>query len=537
MRNGIKDKGKRHVQHFIYGRTLIVLLFLAIQCFLLINMVFSLKEYSTALYAGMQLIAIITVIVIVNRKENPGFKLTWLVLIVFMPVFGAALYIFVQSELGTKVAAWRMRSLKEEYKAHLPQNEMTFSNLKKEHAALAGLSNYLQQTSGYPVYHNGTVTYFPSGEQMHQRLLEDLRQAQSYIFMEFFVIREGEMLDSILEILQEKAEAGVDVRIIYDGMCTFTDVPVSFPKKLRKKGIAAQVYGPIRPVLTTLQNNRDHRKIVVIDGSIAYTGGVNLADEYINAIERFGHWKDVAIRMTGEGVKAYITMFWTMWNATKREPEPVSELLEDLEYNENSLQKDIVIPTNSSAGLVSKEAGYVFPYQDCPFDDFYVGKHLYMELLNLATEYVYIMTPYLVLDNEMVEALTFAAMRGVDVRLILPHIPDKKMTFCLAKSYYAELLLGGVKIYEYLPGFVHAKMVICDDCYGLVGSTNMDYRSFYLHYECGAMLYQTPCLKQMKQDADETIAQCVEITMDLVKQEHFYVKLIGGILRLIAPLM
>ena len=537
MKNGLKDKGKRQVQHFIYGRTLIVLVFLALQFFLLINIVFSLKEYSTALYAGMQLIAMLTVIVIVNQKENPGFKLTWLVLIVFMPVFGAALYIFVKSEIGTKMAAWRMRTLKEEYKAHLPQDERMYSQLKKMNPALAGMSQYLQSTSGYPVFDNGTVEYFSSGEQMHQQLLADLKAAKSSIFMEFFIIREGEMLDSVLEILKEKAQTGVDVRIIYDGMCTFTDVPVSFPKKLKEIGIGAQVFGPIRPILTTVQNNRDHRKIVVIDGAIAYTGGINLADEYINVYERFGHWKDVAIRMTGESVKAYITMFWTMWNATKREPEPVSELLEDLEYHKHSLRKDIVIPSGGTAGLVSKESGYVFPYQDCPFDDFYVGKHIYLEILNLSTDYVYIMTPYLVLDNEMIEALTFAAMRGVDVRLILPHIPDKKYTFCLAKSYYKELLQGGVKIYEYLPGFVHAKMVICDDCYGVVGSTNMDYRSFYLHYECGAMLYQVPCLKAMKEDADTTISKCVEITLDLVKQEHFRVKLIGGVLRLVAPLM
>ena len=328
------------------------------------------------------------------------------------------------------------------------------------------------------------------------------------------------MLNSILDILKEKAKAGVEVRFMYDGLCTFSEVPANYPKQLEAFGIKCKVFAPIRPVLSSIQNNRDHRKIVVIDGKVAFTGGINLADEYINEWNRFGHWKDTAVMIRGEAVKSFTLMFMTMWNIQDR----ISENYEKY-----------IVPSRYFSSI--RTDGYVIPYGDCPFDDYYVAKHIYLDMLNTATKYVHIMTPYLILDNETIEALGYAARRGVEVIILLPHIPDKKYAFWLAKSYYEELLIGGTQIFEYTPGFVHAKVMVSDDEKAVVGSSNLDFRSFYLHYECGVFMYRNQAIADIEADFEETLSKSQRVLETDIKNEPLHVKILGSILRLIAPLM
>lgn len=520
FRERLKDKSKRNVQRFIYGRTLIIILLLLIQFFLLFSMVFWMKEYSTVIYAAFELVALITVVVVMNRHENPMFKLAWIILILAMPVFGAALYLFVQNQFGFKVITWRVKILSMECKPYLKQKRETKEILKKRNPHVAGTANYISYSSGHPVYDHTVATYFPLGEDKFKQLLVELSNAKKFIFMEYFIIKDGIMWDSVLEILKKKVKEGVEVRVMYDGLCTFTDVPANYPKVLRKYGIQTKVYGAIKPVLSTVQNNRDHRKIAVIDGRVAFTGGVNLADEYINEQKRFGHWKDTAVMLQGEAVRSFTLMFLTMWNIDEKRQEKYEKYL---------------LPAKAFQNIPSD--GFVMPYGDCPFDDFYVAKHIYLDILNTANRYVYIMTPYLILDNETIEALCYAARRGVDVKIILPHIPDKKYAFWLAKSYQEELLAGGVKIYEYTPGFVHAKVMVADDNMAVIGSSNLDFRSFYLHYECGVYLYENSEIQKVEEDVERTLKKCQEVLEGDWKQEKWYVQLLGKLLRLVAPLM
>ncbi|MDD5949356.1 MAG: cardiolipin synthase [Lachnospiraceae bacterium] len=520
FRERLKDKSKRNVQRLIYGRTLIIILLLLIQFFLLFSMVFWLKEYSTVIYAAFELVALITVVVVMNRHENPMFKLAWIILILAMPVFGAALYLFVQNQFGFKVITWRVKILSMECKPYLKQKRETKEILKKRNPHVAGTANYISYSSGHPVYDHTVATYFPLGEDKFKQLLVELSNAKKFIFMEYFIIKDGIMWDSVLEILKKKVKEGVEVRVMYDGLCTFTDVPANYPKVLRKYGIQTKVYGAIKPVLSTVQNNRDHRKIAVIDGRVAFTGGVNLADEYINEHKRFGHWKDTAVMLQGEAVRSFTLMFLTMWNIDEKRQEKYEKYL---------------LPAKAFQNIPSD--GFVMPYGDCPFDDFYVAKHIYLDILNTANRYVHIMTPYLILDNETIEALCYAARRGVDVKIILPHIPDKKYAFWLAKSYQEELLAGGVKIYEYTPGFVHAKVMVADDNMAVIGSSNLDFRSFYLHYECGVYLYENSEILKVEEDVERTLKKCQEVLEGDWKQEKWYVQLLGKLLRLVAPLM
>ena len=336
--------------------------------------------------------------------------------------------------------------------------------------------------------------------------------------MEYFIIDEGYMWDSVLEILQRKASQGVDVRVMYDGTCAIFKLPYHYPEKLRAMGIQCKMFSPIRPLVSTHYNNRDHRKIVVIDGHTAFTGGINLADEYINRKTVHGHWKDTAIMLKGEAVRSFTLMFLQLWNVSERTPEYEQYL-------------------NAPLPELPNAPGYVLPYGDSPFDDERVGESIYLDIINRAKHYVHIMTPYLIIDGEMTHALTYAAKRGVDVRLILPHVPDKKSAFSLAYTHYRELLKGGVRIYEYTPGFVHAKVFASDDEKAVVGTINLDYRSLYLHFECAAYLYQTPAVAEIEQDFRSTLKSCQQVTLDTMKKDKLYRKILGWLLKVFAPLM
>ena len=356
--------------------------------------------------------------------------------------------------------------------------------------------------------------------EMFPAMLEALRSAEHFIFMEYFIINQGYMFQTIVDILEEKAKQGVEVRLIYDDMGCIGTLPPHYYKILQKKGIKCAAFNPFRPVMSVIMNNRDHRKILVVDGTVGFTGGINLADEYINKIERFGYWKDTGVRIEGEGVWSLTNMFLGMWNSIVRSSEDYKKYLP---------------PVHQTWNL--DEDGFVQPYGDSPLDHENVGENIYLNIISRAKKYVYIFTPYLIIDHETLVALRNAAKSGVDVRIVTPGIPDKKMVYLLTQSYYTPLLEAGVKIYQYTPGFLHAKSFVCDDEIATVGSVNLDFRSLYLHFECGVFMYRSKAVMQVKQDCMETFACSEEISLAFCRKRPLPVRMLQSLLRLFAPLM
>lgn len=389
--------------------------------------------------------------------------------------------------------------------------------LLKENPQVAALAHYMHRSGCHPVCNRTAVTYFPLGEDKFEEMLRQLEAAEHFIFMEYFIVDEGLMWGKVLEILARKAKEGVDVRVMYDGSCEFALLPRDYPRRLKALEIKCKVFAPVSPFVSTHYNYRDHRKILVIDGHTAFNGGVNLADEYINEKKKFGHWKDVAVMVKGEAVKSFTLMFLQMWGITEKEDETVRFL--------------------SYPALPQEAKGFVIPYGDCPLDNDKLGERVYMDILNRAVQYVHIMTPYLILDGEMETALKFAAEKGVEVALLLPGIPDKAIPYALAKTHYASLIASGVKIYEYTPGFVHAKAFVSDAREAVVGTINLDYRSLYHHFECAAYLYNTDCIAKIEEDFQACLAQSRLVDMERVRHEKWTVKLIGRVMKAVAPLL
>ena len=510
----------RGLLRIVFGRTAYVVLFLLIQVAVLFSVMEWLSAYSLYVYIGFILLGGVTCIYIINGRENPSFKLGWIIPILGFPVFGTLFYILTKFDMGSRFITKRANRLVNDSAVYLKQDKETEERLCREDPLVGNLAKYVSRWGGFPVYENTDVTYFPSGEKKFERLKEELRKAKDFIFLEYFIVERGVMWNSILEILEEKVKEGVEVRFMYDGMCSLMLLPYRYPEQMEKKGIRCHAFAPIKPMLSTVHNNRDHRKIAVIDGHTAFTGGINLADEYINERERFGYWKDTAVMLKGDAVKSFTVMFLQMWNIWDRTPVACERYLK------------APVRENDKTG-----GGFVMPYGDSPLDHEPVGKYVYMDILNQAKRYVHIMTPYLILDDEMLNTLVFAAKRGVEVVIIMPHIPDKKYAFFLAHTYYEELLDGGVNIYEFTPGFVHAKVFVSDDEKAVVGTVNLDFRSLYHHFECAAYMYKNPVVADVERDYEETLKKCVKVTKETCRTYPFYQKLAGRGLRLIAPLM
>jgi cardiolipin synthase len=522
----------------IFGRTTFVILSLLVQVGILIISLKWLSEYSTIVYTIFIAIGAITVIHILNEESNASFKMAWMIPVLIIPVFGTMLYLFVNMQLATKMMNKRLDSIATQLHPQIKQNPETIKKLADESSGELGLANYLHHVGNFPVYENNGVTFFPSGEDKFEEMQRQLKKAKKFIFMEYFIVAKGTMWDTILDILKEKVAEGVEVRFMYDGMCSLALLPYGYYKEIRKLGIECRPFSQIKPVLSTHQNNRDHRKILVIDGQVAFTGGVNLADEYINQLVRFGHWKDTAVMVEGEAVKSFTTMFLKMWNvAGKQSSIPEAELKKyvfDIEYESKQTDEQAQIPVNEN---VHHHGGFIIPYADEPFDNETIGKQVYIDILNRANKYVHIMTPYLILDDEMSESLCYSAKRGVETIIIMPHIPDKMYAYLLARTYYKELLENGVQIYEYTPGFIHAKLFVSDDVRASVGTINLDFRSLYLHFECSAYIYKNAVIGDVEQDFNRTLDKCEKITLDSCKKYPKFKKFIGEILRLFAPLM
>lgn len=511
-------KGQKGILHGIFSRLGIIMVLFLLQVAFLFSVFRWFERFLPHILGGTVLFMVIMVLYLLNMQMDATAKISWLILIMLVPVFGALLLCYTQTEIGHRALKRRIGQLIGETIFSIPQDEAVIGKLRKEDPGTAALVNYLNRSGCFPAYENTKVTFFPTGEDKFKELLEQLKQAKHFIFLEYFIIGEGLMWGKVLEILAQKASEGVEVRVMYDGMCEFALLSHDYPKKLAKLGIKCKMFSPITPFVSTHYNYRDHRKILVIDGHTAFNGGINLADEYINEVHPYGHWKDTALMLKGDAVKSFTLMFLQMWNIDEKNCD---------------FDTFLNVPTIPQKGAV----GYVVPYADCPLDNDKVGEDVYIDILNRAERYVHIMTPYLILDGEMENALKFAAKRGVDVKLILPGIPDKKVAYALAKTHYASLVRAGVNIYEYTPGFVHAKVFVSDDCRAVVGTINLDYRSLYHHFECATYLYKTDCIKQIADDYEETLEKCRKVTTETIKKEKISTRLTGYLMKAVAPLM
>ena len=511
-------KGRKGLVHAVFSRLGLILLLLALQIFLVFSIFYWFESFLPHVFGVVVLFTTVMSLYLLNSGIDPTAKITWLVVILLFQPFGALLYVYTQSDIGHRALKFRLSQLIDQTRGSIPQSEQVLEDFRTENPGGAQLAHYLQRSGCYPVYDRTAVTYFPSGEAKFAELLRQLEQAEHFIFLEYFIVDEGLMWGRILEILARKAAEGVNVRVMYDGTCEFSTLPHDYPKRLEALGIHCKVFSPLTPFVSTHYNYRDHRKILVIDGHTAFNGGVNLADEYINHIDRFGHWKDTAVMLKGDAVKSFTLMFLQMWGISEKHPE-----------FERFLDYPTLPPEDT--------AGFVIPYGDCPLDNDKVGERVYMDLLNRARRYVHIMSPYLILDGELETALKFAAERGVDVKLVLPGVPDKPAPYALAKTHYSSLLASGVKIYEYTPGFVHAKVFVCDDWEAVVGTINLDYRSLYHHFECATYLCGTDCIPEIEADFQSTLAKCREVTAETVRHAKWTRKLTGFLMKVVAPLL
>ncbi len=514
--------GKRK-NYVLFNRSAVVILLMLFQLFLLIYVLFQLTEYVSILLSFNFLLSFVLAIYIVNQTTNPAYKMAWLTLMCLLPFFGALFYLFVQFDPRSKKMKARMQRRVEETSSYLQADEEVLFAMRQRKSATMGIVHYLQTHGPYPAYHNTDVTYFSQGEEAFEAIKQRLREATSFVFLEYFIVSPGSILDELLDILQERAAAGVEIRFLYDGFSHSKSLSDTFLDELEEIGVQGRVFQPLRPFLSTDQNNRDHRKIMIIDGKIAFTGGFNLADEYANRITLYGHWKDAAVEINGPAVRSFTALFLQMWHSEESQPAQ-----EDF---------DFYLSSSSLPATANPALGFVLPYGDMPNFPNEIGEMVYMEILTQAEKYVHIMTPYLILDHEMAEVLVYAAQRGVDVKIIFPHIPDKKIPYLIAKSHYMQLLQAGVQLYEYTPGFVHSKVYLCDDRVATVGTYNMDYRSFYLHYEVGALLYDSPALKDIAADFNATLPLCQPITPDIYRALPLWQRVAGYIFRLFAPLI
>ena len=497
----------------IINRATVTILLVALQIAWLLWAFWAFTTGRVWLNGMLKALSIVIVLYLVRKDENSAYKIGWIALIGFLPLLGGALYLAFGNKAPAKRLRTRMQKVEQAHLTDLTQQEAQTEMLDRPSQ---NLSRYVQTYGPYPAWKNTAAEYFACGEAMYPKLLEDLEKAEKFIFLEFFIVSTGIMWDGVETILKRKAAQGVDVRLIYDDFGSLLGLPTDFVVRMERSRIHCIPFNPVVPLVSLVMNHRDHRKIVVIDGNVAYTGGVNLADEYINAEPRFGYWKDAAIRLEGAAVWNFTVVFLNCWNAFRPQ---------ESDYT-------LFAPTR----LPEQSDGVVQPYSDSPLDEEPLAETVYLDILSQAQRYVYIYTPYLAVGEEMLDALKNAAKRGVDVRLILPGIPDKKLVFRLSRSYYVPLIRAGVRIYEYTPGFLHAKCYVSDDRVAVVGSINMDYRSLFLHFECGALLFYNSQVIALRDDVQKTLNQCREVQLADCRTS-LPGTMLDSALRLLSPLM
>lgn len=473
----------RSYKAVVYNRFILCALLVLAQIILYFWLLFSTSQQSG--WVVQLIFAIISVLVflhLISHHKNPSTRLNWIILILIAPLVGGAMYILYGEGRPTKKMHEKMQAVKAEIYPMLKNSKNT--------ATLTGtISDYLQTQAGYPAYTNGEISYYGEGADLYQEMLTALKSAKKFILLEYFIVSGGKMWKEMLQVLLEKAEQGVQIRMLYDDFGSILCLPPDYDKYMESlhPNIQCHAFNKVYPIFSIRLNNRDHRKILVVDGKTAFTGGLNLADEYIGQKIRFGHWKDSGVKLTGEAVNAFTAMFFAHWNTFRKTGEDATP------YLIPSVEK----PRNE---------GIIQPYDDSPLDNVSVGETVYQDMINRAQKYVYIFTPYLILDDFMRSALMDAALRGVDVRVVTPAIPDKKTVYRLTRANYQPLMEAGVKIYEYSPGFIHAKSMLCDDERAVVGSINLDYRSLYLHFENAVYFTDEAAIAALKKDCKNTFA-------------------------------
>ena len=501
---------KKTIRAIIRG--LIVLIGLVIQIGIFVIVDIYLVEHVALISSFYSVLGFLLVVGLIKNSKSYSYTLPWIIIIIIFPLIGTILYVTIgRNKRKSKILKLITESEKGS-KKYLVQDEF----LRKEIENNSKIK-YLCDYTGYPVSKNNDVSYYPLGEIAFDAMLEELRKAQKFIFFEYFIVEKGKMWDSILEILEEKASKGVDVRVMYDDFGCVTTLSNSYPKELEKKGIKCIPFNRLNAVAGVIMNHRDHRKILVIDGKVAFSGGINIADEYINITSKYGHWKDNAFKVSGDSVWNYTVMFLTMWNSYRNEDGDFTKFKADFSSK-------------------TRENGYVIPYAETPLDEEVTGEDTYLNIINQANDYVYIFTPYLIVDTDILNSLTLAAKRGVDVRIVIPGIPDKKIVYTLTESYVEPLVKNGVKVYKYTPGFIHAKVFVSDDKIATVGTINMDYRSLYLHFECGCYFEGVDVVDDIKKDVVDTIEKSKEITLKEATPNPIK-GIWQSLLRLFAPLM
>ncbi len=509
---------KTSVQNSV-GRLVFVGLCIFLEVLWIVLLCIRLNEYSAILSVVTSLAALVIVLRLYGKHINAAFKMPWMLLLLAFPVLGVCLYLLMGRQGTTRRMARRFEAVDRALEQAMPAGpEGTVEELKARDAVAGNLAGYLQHFAGYPLFRNTDVAFYSDAADGLEAQLRDLEQAERFIFMEYHAVQEGAAFGRLKDVLSRKAAQGVEVRFLYDDIGSIGFVNRDFIRRMEQAGIQCRVFNPVIPVLNVFMNNRDHRKITVIDGTVGFTGGYNLADEYFNLTHPFGRWKDTGIRLEGEAVVSLTAQFLEMWNAVRSTDGDMSRYLAP-------------VPCRS------REDCFVQPYADSPLDQEFVGENVYLSMAEGARERVWFTTPYLIISDEMNRALGLAARRGVDVRIITPGIPDKKLVYSVTRSYYAGLARSGVRIYEYTPGFIHAKQCVADGRTAVVGTINMDYRSLYLHFENAVLFHGCAAVGQVEQDFLDTFPQCREVTEQYSAPRSAVLR--GGqcLLRLFAPLL
>ena len=493
-------------------RACLVGISLLLQIGWLLLVILELNHYSTYISLLSGILAALIVVGLYSKNTNSAFKLPWIMLIMALPVMGLSLYLMTQILGKSPYTRKKLATIRKDI-----QSAIATDSIFPDDTCVAGQMRYLRKHGNHPVFSGTSITYYSQATQALEDMLEALEKAENFIFMEYFIVDNGEAFQKIREILVRKAQTGVEVRLMYDDFGSIGYVNLEFARELNRQGIQCRVFNPAMPILNLFMNHRDHRKIAVIDGKVAFTGCYNLADEYFDLARPYGHWKDTGIRLEGDAVQSMTTAFLELWCVTARKDENFERYL-TIEHS---------VPAQ----------GLVQPYTDSPLDQEPTAENVYLNIINQARDYVYFMTPYLIITDELGRALGLAAKRGVDVRIITPGIPDKKAVYAVTRSYYAGLVQNGVRIFEYAPGFCHAKQCVCDGIIASIGTSNLDYRSLYHHFENNVLLYDCPVIGDIERDFLDTFSICREVTQAYQNPRSVVMRIWQCILRLFAPMM
>lgn len=499
-------------------------LYLVVSLVFQLIVIFVLAAYFSSefmpVYYFMSAVSILIAIYVINRDSDTSSKILWVFMIMGLPFFGGLMYILFGGKTIPKALRVEDRQAAIDYTAYREKNRRTLLGFQGADPTLRKMSAMALNNGGFPMYDNIRTRYFNTGEAQFEAYMEALEQAKEYIFIETYILDEGVMWDRLRELLVRKAREGVDVRLIYDDFGSILNVDKSYPEKLREMGIQAHTFNPIRAQLAIQMNNRDHRKIIIIDGKTAFTGGSNIADEYINARERFGYWKDMGAMVTGSAVESFVIAFMQIWNYSSDVNTPYEEFVRPEEDFEKM-----------------NGQGYVIPFFDSPTDANVLGKNFHLNMLMSASESCWITTPYLILDAEMISAMELAVKNGVDVRVVVPGIPDKKTVYSVTQANIRTLVKKGVKVYVYTPGFIHGKVTLTDSRHALVGTVNMDFRSYYLNYECGMWMYDTESIPAIREDFEQIFAASHRVLPGELRQTNGLVRIYQDVLKIFSPLM